>query len=113
MKREDRPAAGLGLEEIGEASFDAGAFVAEWQRAAIGGQIGRQAFAIFRGLDFYANERQAGFLSLDYSACSAVDIEEIIRETMAGFQGKFPDGDAPARSDDGFFAVLDEPASGD
>jgi hypothetical protein len=32
---------------------------------------------------------------------------------MAGFQGKFPDGDAPARSDDGFFAVLDEPASGD
>jgi hypothetical protein len=75
MKREDRPAAGLGREEIGEASFDAGAFVAEWQRAAIGGQIGRQAFAIFRGLDFYANEWQAAFLTFDYSGRGAVDIE--------------------------------------
>lgn len=45
----------------------------------------QEAFTIFRGLDFYANERWAGFFSFDYS-----------------WRG----------GDVSIFAVLDEPVSG-
>src|SRR6266852_7872518 len=102
--------AGVWVEKVGEASFDAGALVAEGGRLARGLELGREADTVFFGLDFVAGEGGAFFFSFDDAGGDGVDVEEIVGFAVAGFQGEFADGDAAGGVDVGFVAGLDEPA---
>jgi hypothetical protein len=59
-------------------------------RQAIG-----QALGVFVGLDFDAGEGDALFLGFDHPGSLAVDIQQVIGETVAGFQRELTDGNAP------------------
>jgi len=78
----------------GGAGVDAGALVAEGEGTAGCGEGVGEADAVFSGLDFDGGERDAGFLGFDDAYGETVDIEEIVGETVAFFEGEFADGDA-------------------
>lgn len=63
VEGEDGAPAGLGLEQVGEAGFDAGGFVAERQRAARGREGVGQSDAVFAGLWFDAGQGRTSFLA--------------------------------------------------
>jgi hypothetical protein len=70
-----------------------------------------EADAIFGGLDFDRGERDARFLGFDDADGGTVDIEEIVGETVAFFEGVFADGDALGEGEVDFVAGLDGPTS--
>ncbi len=111
MEREYRAAAGVGLDEVGEPSFDASALVAERERLARGLKLGREADAIFFGLDFVAGEGGAFFFGFHDSGGDGVDVPEIVGFAVAGFEREFADGDAAGGIDVCFVAGLEEPPS--
>jgi hypothetical protein len=100
----------VGLHEIGETSFDAGALVAEGQGLAVRLQLIGKANAVFFGLDFVAGESFAFFFGFDDASGDGIDIEKIVRLAVTGFHGEFADGDAAAGGDVGFVARLHDPA---
>ena len=57
VEGKDGPAPGFGIEQVGETRLDAGALVNERERGARRAQFGRQADAVFLGLDFDLSER--------------------------------------------------------
>jgi len=111
MKGKDGAAASVGLHQVGETGFDAGALVAEGEGLAVRFQLIGKADAVFFGLNFVAGESFAFFFGFDDASGDGIDIEKIVRFTVAGFHGEFANGDAAARGDVGFFARLHDPAS--
>src|SRR5712692_6179143 len=73
MEGENRAAAGVWFDEVGEAGFDAGALVAEGERLARGLELGREADAVFFGLDFVAGEGGAFFFGFDDTGGDGVE----------------------------------------
>src|SRR2546422_8438567 len=96
MERKDETTSRIGLHEIREARLDAGALITKRQRFAVGLELGREADAIFFRLNFVPAESLALSLGLNHSGRDAINIEEVVRETVAGFQREFPDGYAAA-----------------
>jgi len=66
VKSEDRPQAGIGVETVGEAGFDAGGLVGKGERVVPGGKSDRQPFGVALGLDLDAGQGDADLLRLDH-----------------------------------------------
>lgn len=112
VETEDGPAAGIRVQQVGEAGFDAGGFVEKGERAAEGRQVPGQALAVSGGLNLDFGERLAGFFRFHDARGVPVGIEEIVREAVARGKGEFADGDAAAGFDVDAVAILDQPTGG-
>ena len=112
VEGEDGAAAGVGFEEVGEAGFDAGGFVAEGEGSAWGGKVVGQADAVSGGLGFDADEGGAGAFGFDDADGGTIDVEEVVGETVTLFEGEFADGDALGGGEIDLVAGLEGPVSG-
>ena len=110
MKGENGSGAGIGIEAVGEAGFDAGGLVAEGERPEPGGEYVGEAMRVLVGLDLDTGEGMAGRLRLHHPGGLAVDVEEIVGLAMARLQGEIANGDAAAGVDVGAAVVLNQPA---
>ncbi len=111
MKGKDGAAASVGLHQVGETGFDAGALVAEGEGLAVRFQLIGKADAVFFGLNFVAGESFAFFFGFDDASGDGIDIEKIVRLAVAGFHGEFTNRDAAAGGNVGFVSGLHNPAS--
>src|ERR1019366_9055267 len=68
--------------------------------------------AVFAGLDFDCDEGNSLLLGLDDSGGVAVDVEEVVGETVAGGEWELTDSAAAASFDIDAIAILNEPAGG-
>ena len=93
MEGEDFPAAGIGIETVGETGFGAGGFVGERQRQVVMRQVGRQARRVLGRLHLDAGERMVFGLGFDDADGLGVGVEQIVG--LAGGKRELPDGDAP------------------
>ena len=84
VEGEKRAAAGVGIEQISEPRFDAGALVEERQRTPVGGQDVGQAGAVFLGLSFHADKGVTLGLGFHDSRGPAVHVEQVIGAAVAG-----------------------------
>lgn len=112
MEAEDGPAARVGFEEVRKTGLDTGGLVAKRQRATRRGEILRQALAVFDGLDLDLDERNSLFLGFNDASRVAVDIEEVVGETVAGREREFAEGDSTTGFNVDAVAALDDPTSG-
>jgi len=112
LRKIGKAAAGVGFEQVGEARLDSSGLVAERERAARRWEIVRQSLAIFAGLDFDFDKGHARLLGLDDSGRVAVDIEEVVGETVSAGQLEFADGDSASGLDVDTVAILDQPTGG-
>ncbi len=109
MEGEHRPGARLGVEAVGEVGLDAGGFVEEGQRSAPGRQTGGQASRVTAGLEFDAGQRGTLLLGFEDTGGPAVDVEQVIGETEAGFEREFAQRDAARGVEVGLRHVTDMP----
>ena len=107
---EHRACTGLRVQPVGEAGFHPGGLEHEGQRAPPRGQAGRQALGVAGALHFHAAEGSAFFLGFDDAAGLAVDVQQVVGKAVAGFQGKFADGDAGRCPEVGVGHIADVPA---
>ena len=110
VKAEHRSGAWLGVEAVGEAGFDAGRFVGERKRTVPRGQSIRQPFCVSLRLRLDTGERDAFFLRLDNTRGPSVYVEKIVGKTVARFQGKVSDRNAPIRQDVRVALIAHRPA---
>lgn len=110
MEGEGVASARLWVEAVGEVGLDTGGFVEERQRAAPGGQAVRQAGGVSRRLTFYSGQGGAGLFGFDDACGLAVDVEQVVGETVARVQGEFTQGDAATGMDVRLVDIEDLPA---
>jgi hypothetical protein len=110
MKAEDRAAAGIGFEEIGEAGLDAGGLIAERQRSARGGEVRRKPLAISIGLDLDLGQRDTGFLRFYYAGCVAINVKEIVGKAVTRSEKEFTNVYRSARPKINAISILDDPS---
>ena len=108
MEGEDLPAAGVGLQEVGELRDRAGGLVGERQRQAVVRQAGGQAVEVLARLRFDAGERVALRLGLDHADGLAVGVEQVVG--VAGVSGNSRTATPRARRDVHLAAVLHRPS---
>src|ERR1035438_3186956 len=99
VKAEDGAAAGVGFEEVGEARLDAGRLVAEGEGAARRGKIPGEADAVLGGLDLDADQGNASLFGLHDTGSVAIDVEEVVGESVPRSEREFANGDAAAGFD--------------
>jgi len=108
VEGEHAPAAGFGVEAVGEEGFDAGALVEERQRLVPGRRDVGQAGAVLFGLKLDAAEGCAGGLGLDGADGFAVHEQQVAGE--AGLEGEFAHdeqhGSLDGRIDDPLIRVI-------
>ena len=109
VKAEDGAAAGVGFEEVGEARLDAGGFVAEGEGPAWRGEVLGKPDAVFGGLDLDTDQGNAGLLGFHDAGSVAIDVEEVVGETVPRSGREFANGDAAAGFNIDAVAILDEP----
>jgi hypothetical protein len=110
MKGEDRAAPGIGIELVEKGGLDAGTLVEEGERIVGAGESRRQPFGVAPGLGRDAGQGGADFLGLDDAGGFAVQVEQVIGEAVALFQGELADGHALRCAEIGLAPVLDGPA---
>lgn len=112
MKSENRAAAGVRFEQIGETRFDARALVAKGERAARRRNVIGETLAVFIGLDFDGSKRDSGFFGFDYANRRAIDVEQVIGEAVTLLEGVFADGNTLGGAKVHLVAGLNRPAGG-
>ncbi len=110
---EDRPAAGLGIEAVGEAGLDARALIEEGKRVPGAGEMVGHALRVLPRLDLDPRQGGAHLLGLDDARRLAVDVEEVVGEAMSWLQRELADRDTAPSVDIGPGDVLDVPSGRD
>ena len=109
VEREHAAGAWLRIEAVGESRFRASGLIRERQRVAPARQAGGQPLGVFLSLVFHAAQRDALLLGLDDAGRLAIDIQQVIREAVAG-QRELADRHAARGVDAGLVRVLNVPA---
>ena len=97
VEGEDLPAAGVGVEAVGELGDGAGGFVGERQRQMVVRQALGQAGRVLGRLRFHAGQGVAFGLGFDDADGLGIGVEQIVGE--ARLERELPDRHAPARRD--------------
>ena len=108
MKAEDRPAAGVGLQGIGEPGHLAGGLVGEGEGQAMTGKGPGQAIEVLARLGFDAREGMPARLRLDNADGLGIGVEQIVG--LAGGERKLTHGDPAPRRNIQLAKVLHDPA---
>jgi len=103
-------AGGIRFQQVGEASFNTGRFVAEGQRADGRGNRLWNALAVLLGLPLEPDEGGTLLLGLNGPGCLAVHEEQVVGLAIAMPERKLPDGDARPSIDVGLIPILDDPS---
>ena len=109
VETEDGTAARVGFQEVGEARLDASGLITERERAARRGEIPGKPDAVFGGLDFDADQGDAGLLRFHDADCVSIDVQEVIGEAVPWSELEFSNGYAAAGFNVDVVAILDQP----
>ncbi len=110
MEGEDLSAAGLRVEQAGEARFSAGALVQKRQWLLRGRYVIGQPTRVLFGLHLDAGEGFALLLRFDHAHGVAVDLQQVVGRTVAWLQQELAYGNAAGGLDIDGFRVLHGPA---
>lgn len=109
VKPEDRATSRVGIETVGEMRLDAGAPVAERERADAGRQMRGKPLAVLGRLDFDTGESRPLLFRLDDTGSPPVHVEEVIGEAVARLEREVAEGHATGRMDVRLDGVLHGP----
>src|SRR3989442_6641758 len=91
MQAKNTPATRLRVKPAGKACLGPCALIAQWKGSDMGRKALRQPFAVSASLDLDSGKRGSLLLGLDDSGRGAVDIQQVVSETVPWLQRKLPD----------------------
>jgi hypothetical protein len=110
MKAENRAAAGVGIQKIGETGFDSRGLLAERRRPTWGREVRRKAVAISIGLEFNLGQWNTGFFPFDDAYRVTIHVEKIIGKTITRSEQEFANCYAAPGFDINPITILDNPS---
>ena len=110
VKAEHRPAARVRFQQVGKSGLHACGFITERERPARRGKIPGKPDAVLGGLNFDADEGNAGLFGFHNAGCVSIDVQEVIGKAMPWSELELANRDAATGFNVDAAAILDQPS---